>query len=166
MVYFIVVVVVVIVTTFTVLWPKKVIIYSLVIDKLIPKYVRLAHPSGTPFVVLAFPIIIFHLFAFIVIEAYIVTLKNIVPSFVMILAVPYIRIKEVVLNERVATLLLGSYNRTLCLHGYSTIFMVKGTGKANTLTQTQTCDSRSNKYSKFYFLKQVLFVFILSYHHC
>lgn len=48
MVYFRVVVVVV-VTTFSVLWPKKVIIYNLVIDTLIPKYVRLAHPSGTPF---------------------------------------------------------------------------------------------------------------------
>jgi hypothetical protein len=54
-----------------------------------------------------------------------------VPSFVMILAVPYIRIKELVLYERVATLLLGSYNRTLCLHGYSTVFMGKRTGKAN-----------------------------------
>ena len=52
MVYFVevvVVVVVVVVTTFSVLWPKKVIIYNLVVDTLIPKYVRLAHPSGTPF---------------------------------------------------------------------------------------------------------------------
>lgn len=69
----------------------------------------------------------------------------------MILAVPYIRIKELVLNEHVATLLLGSYNRTLCLHGYSTVFMGKRTGKAYDLTQTQTCNSRSNKYSKFYY---------------
>ena len=46
MVYFIVVVV----TAFSVLWPKKVIIYNLVIYTLIPKYnARLAHPSGTPF---------------------------------------------------------------------------------------------------------------------
>lgn len=45
-VYFIVVVV----TAFSVLWPKKVIIYNLVIDTLIPKYnARLAHPSGTLF---------------------------------------------------------------------------------------------------------------------
>lgn len=39
-------------------------------------------------------------------------------------------------------------------------------GKEMTVTQTQTCKSRSNRYSKFYFLKHVLFVFILSYHHC
>ena len=58
------------------------------------------------------------------------TVKNIVLSVVMILAVPYIRIKELVLNEHVATLLLGPYNRTLCLHGYSTVFMGKRTGKA------------------------------------
>jgi len=51
-----------------------------------------------------------------------VTLNNIVPSFMTIFAVPYIRIKELVSNERVATWLLGSYNRTLCLHGYSTVF--------------------------------------------
>jgi hypothetical protein len=47
-------------------------------------------------------IIIFHLFAFIFIEAYMVTLNNIVLSFMTILAVPYIGIKELELRECVA----------------------------------------------------------------
>jgi len=63
----------------------------------------LIHLEHLFIVVLVFLVIIFHLFALVFIEAYMVTLNNIVPSFMTIFAVPYIRIKELVSNERVAT---------------------------------------------------------------
>lgn len=93
MVYFLIVIVVI---AFSDLWPKKVIIYNLVIDTLIPKYnAKLAHPSGTPFYYCngfshnRSSSLCLHLH-----RSLHGDLKHYSPSFMTVLAVPYIRIKD------------------------------------------------------------------------